>query len=76
MKYIPSPRSPWFSEETYYDVWQIRVGDRVARSFEESQEGWESDEALRPWLAGVFGLCTVYLAFLGYRVRATQTEAR
>jgi hypothetical protein len=74
--YKPSPRSPWFSDERYYDVWQVQVGNRLARSFEESQAGWKSDEAIRPWLAGAFAICSLYLAALGYRARTARAEAR
>ncbi|MBQ0936317.1 hypothetical protein [Ideonella paludis] len=74
--YERSPRSPWFSDEKYYDVWQVQVGNRLTRSLQDAQAGWKSDEAIRPWLAGVFAICSLYLAVMGYRAHAARAESR
>jgi hypothetical protein len=70
IKYSTPPREPMSTTEKLHDVWEIKVGETLVRSLAEAKAGWTSDEAFRPWLAGAFALCGVYLAILGWRARS------
>jgi hypothetical protein len=69
VRHSPVPHTPWFSDVALYSVWQVTIADQTVLSYAQAQAGWRSDEAVRPWLAGAFALCTCYLAFVGWRAR-------
>lgn len=50
---LNEPRSPMFSDNVYYNVFQIRIADRIVRSYEDSAREWISNQRLMPYL-GVF----------------------
>ena len=70
--YFPHSRKPLSSEVELFDVWEVSVGNRTIRTLSESIEGWKSNEAIRPWLAGCFGLFTIYFFTLSVRKHRAQ----
>ena len=67
--YNPKPRRPLYSEEDHFDVWEVRVGDHVVRSFTDSQAGWRSDNAVAPWLFVAFLSGSIYFAWFAWKAR-------
>jgi hypothetical protein len=65
----PNPRTPWFSSDAYYDVWQLAIDGKSVRTTAESKDGWRSDNAVGPWLFAGFLLSGLYLSLLALRVR-------
>jgi hypothetical protein len=63
----PNPRTPWFSSNAYYDVWQLAVDGRTVRAVAESKEGYRSDNAVGSWLFVWFLLSGVYVSLLTWR---------
>lgn len=68
----PEPRTPLFSSEPYYDVWQIAIQGKPIRTLAKSRDGWRSDNAVGAWLCACFLLSSVYLALLAVRARKLQ----
>ena len=75
--YDPNSRRPLYSEEDHFDVWEVRVGDLVVRSFADSQAGWRSDNAVAPWLFAASLSASVYFGWFAWRARslARRNEA-
>lgn len=51
---LNDPHSPIYSDNVYYDVFEISVADRIVRSYEESANEWLSDQRLSPYLGAFF----------------------
>ena len=49
--YDSTPRRPAFSEP-YFNVWEISVGGKRVRTFEQVVSSWESDNQIFPWVGG------------------------
>jgi hypothetical protein len=54
---LNDPHGPVYSDDLYYDVFEIRVADRIVRSYEESTAAWMGDQKLLPFL-GVFSIAS------------------
>lgn len=66
------PRRPLFSDDRRYDVWQLTVGDRDVRTFEQSGAGWRSDNSVARWVFAFSLALGVYFALLAWRARRLQ----
>ncbi len=69
VRYSPRGYSPLFKSEQYFDVWELAIDGRTIRTFQESTEGWRSDNAITPWLGAIFLLITLYFSVLAYRAK-------
>jgi hypothetical protein len=76
VRYEADASGPIHSDEVYHDVWEIKVGDRVVRSYAESAAAWESDNRLTPWLAAAMALIGFYLGFTAWQLRQKESAWR
>ena len=46
--------SPVYSKKRYHDVFEIKVNERMVRSYSESEKSWKSDNKLTPMIVVLF----------------------
>lgn len=46
--------SPIYSEKVYNDFFELMVGDKLVRSYSESERAWKSDNKLMPFIMAFF----------------------
>ena len=45
---------PIYTDKEFHDVFDIKVGDNVVRSYAESDKAWKSDNLLMPFILALF----------------------
>jgi len=64
-----SPGGPIYSNDTYYDVFELSIAGKPFRGHDEIAAAWQSDENVAVWLAAFFVLGGIYLSWAALRHR-------
>ncbi|MBC3873596.1 hypothetical protein [Undibacterium flavidum] len=62
VRFNPQAHRSLLGDGEVFDAWEIKVGDKLIRSWAEAADEWKSDHSLRPWLAFMFALIGTYFA--------------
>lgn len=67
--YESETHGPIYSSDRYHDVWELTIGGRAIRTYEQSAAAWELDNRLIPWLGAAMGLCAIVLGHGAWKAR-------
>lgn len=61
--------SPIYSDREYHDVLEVRVGEKVIRSYDDSAKAWKADNLLFPFIVALFLISGPYIGWNTIRGR-------
>ncbi len=61
--------SPFYSDEVYFTVFEIRIDDKIVRSYPEISDEWMSDQRLMPYLGGFGLLAGLYIFWFSCKLK-------
>jgi hypothetical protein len=63
---------PVGTDERLHYVYEIAVDGRIVRAYADVRAAWEADDAIAPWLAGIFALISTWLLWMSRRMPAAD----
>jgi hypothetical protein len=64
------PTGPIYNDKLYYSVFEIFIGEKSIRTYEESKKAWIADDKLMPYISLFFIGGGLYVFRKGNKVRA------